>query len=74
MASRGITVNAIAPGFIETDMTAVLSEEVKETMLNQIPMKCFGKPEDVAKAVGFLASEDARYITGQVLSVDGGFV
>ena len=74
VASRGITVNAIAPGFIETDMTAVLSEEVKETMLNQIPMKCFGKPEDVAKAVGFLASEDARYITGQVLSVDGGFV
>lgn len=74
VASRGITVNAIAPGFIETDMTAVLSDEVKETMLNQIPMKCFGKPEDVAKAVGFLASEDARYITGQVLSVDGGFV
>ncbi len=74
VASRGITVNAIAPGFIETDMTAVLSDEVKEAMLNQIPMKCFGKPEDVAKAVGFLASEDARYITGQVLSVDGGFV
>lgn len=74
VASRKITVNAIAPGFIETDMTAVLSDEVKEAMLNQIPMKCFGKPSDIAKAVGFLASEDARYITGQVLSVDGGFV
>ena len=74
VASRKITVNAIAPGFIETDMTAVLPDEVKESMLNQIPMKCFGKPSDIAKAVGFLVSEDARYITGQVLSVDGGFV
>lgn len=74
LASRGITVNAIAPGFIETDMTAVLNEKVKEAMAGQIPMGRFGKPEDVAKAVKFLASKDAAYITGQVLHVDGGMV
>ena len=72
LASRNITVNAIAPGFIQTDMTEVLSEKVKESTKTQIPMGTFGQPEDVAKAVAFLASEDAGYITGQVLCVDGG--
>ena len=72
LASRHITVNAIAPGFIQTDMTDVLSEQVKEGTKKQIPMGTFGQPEDVAKAVAFLASEDAGYITGQVLCVDGG--
>lgn len=70
--SRGITANAIAPGFIDTDMTKVLPEKVKEAMLQQIPLRQFGSPEDVAKAAAFLASDDARYITGQVLGVDGG--
>ena len=72
LASRHITVNAVAPGFIQTDMTAVLSEKVKELTKTQIPMGTFGQPEDVAKAVAFLASEEAGYITGQVLCVDGG--
>lgn len=72
LASRGITVNAIAPGFIETEMTAVLSDKVKEATGAQIPLGTFGKPEDVAAAVSFLASEEAGYITGQVLHVDGG--
>ena len=72
LASRGITVNAIAPGYIETEMTAVLSDAVKEATAAQIPMGTFGKPEDIAKAAAFLASEDARYITGQVIQVDGG--
>lgn len=72
LASRGITVNAVAPGFIRTDMTEVLSERVKEAAAKQIPMGTFGTPEDVAKAVAFLASESSRYITGQVLGVDGG--
>lgn len=74
LASRGITVNAIAPGFIETDMTDVLSDKVKEASEEQIPLGHFGKPEDVAAAAAFLASEEARYITGQVLHVDGGMV
>lgn len=74
VASRGITVNAIAPGFIETDMTASLPESVKEATLAQIPLGYFGKAEQVAAAVAFLASEDAAYITGQVLHVDGGMV
>ncbi len=74
VASRGITVNAIAPGFIDTAMTRALSQNVKEEILKQIPLGFFGKPEDVAAAVAFLASEDARYITGQVLTVDGGLV
>lgn len=72
LASRGITVNAITPGFIETDMTAVLNDEVKEKMLNVIPLKRFGKPEDIAAAVAFLASENAGYVTGHVLKVNGG--
>lgn len=72
LASRNITVNAIAPGFIETDMTAVLPQEVKDQMMSVIPLKRFGKPSDIAAAVKFLASEDAGYITGSVLRVNGG--
>ncbi len=72
MASRGITVNAVAPGYIATDMTAVLPEEVKEKILASVPLGRMGKPEDIASAVKFLASEDASYITGQVLAVNGG--
>lgn len=71
---KGIRANAIAPGFINSEMTAVLPEKVKEQMLAQIPMNCFGNPRDVANAVVFLASEKASYITGQVLTVDGGMV
>ena len=74
VAARGITVNAIAPGFIQTDMTAVLSEKVVEGMLNTIPLHKLGDPEDIAKAVVFLVSDDAKYITGQTLHVDGGMV
>jgi 3-oxoacyl-[acyl-carrier protein] reductase len=74
VASRGITVNVIAPGFIETDMTAVLTEEIKANVLKQIPMNTLGKAEDIANAAAFLASPAARYITGQVLTVDGGMV
>lgn len=73
-ASRGITVNALAPGFIETDMTAVLNEQTKTAIQNNIPMKALGKVEDIAAAALFLASPGARYITGQVLAVDGGMV
>jgi 3-oxoacyl-[acyl-carrier protein] reductase len=72
MASRGITVNAVAPGFIETDMTQVLSAEVREKMLAAIPLKRLGTPGDVAAAVRFLASDEAAYITGHVLDVNGG--
>ena len=72
LASRGITVNAVAPGFIETEMTAVLSEKVRESAVAQIPMEAFGTAEDVAEAVAFLASDSARYITGQTIHVDGG--
>ena len=71
-ASRGITANAIAPGFIDTDMTKILPDKVKEAMLARIPVGKFGTPEDIAKAAAFLASDDARYITGQTLGVDGG--
>ena len=72
LGSRGITVNAIAPGFIDTEMTSVLSEDVKKAMGEQIPLRRFGRPEDVAEAAVFLASDKAAYITGQVLCVDGG--
>lgn len=72
MASRGITVNAVAPGFIKTEMTDVLKDEVKSALMEQIPMKQFGETEDIANTVAFLASDEARYITGQVISVDGG--
>ncbi len=74
LASRNILVNAIAPGFITTDMTKVLKDEVKEQILNNIPLNRFGTPEDVANTVKFLASEDSSYITGQVINVDGGMV
>lgn len=72
IASRGITVNAVAPGFIETDMTANLNDKQREALLNNIPLKRLGTPEDVAKVVGFLCSDEAAYITGQVIAVDGG--
>jgi 3-oxoacyl-[acyl-carrier protein] reductase len=72
MASRNITVNAVAPGFIDTDMTAVLSDDLKANLLAHIPLKRLGKPEDIAAAVKFLASDEAAYITGHVLDVNGG--
>lgn len=74
LSSRNINVNAIAPGFIETEMTEKLNEEVKQSYLNSIPLKKFGKGEDIAKAVKFLASPDSDYITGQTLCVDGGII
>ncbi|WMM25680.1 3-oxoacyl-[acyl-carrier-protein] reductase [Tissierella sp. MB52-C2] len=74
LASRGIRVNAIAPGFIETDMTEVLKEDIKETMLKSIPLNTFGNPKDIANLVVFLASEKSDYITGQVINVDGGML
>ena len=72
LGSRGITVNAIAPGFIETEMTDVLSEDVKENLLGSIPLKRMGQTKDIAETVAFLASDKAAYITGQTISVDGG--
>ncbi len=72
LAARNVTVNAVAPGFIETDMTAALSEKARKAMLDQVPMRRGGQPEDVAAAVKFLASDDAAYITGQVIHVNGG--
>jgi 3-oxoacyl-[acyl-carrier protein] reductase len=74
LASRGITVNAVAPGLIETDMTTVLSEEIREGILQKVPLGKLGEPEDIAGAVAYLASAEAKYITGQVLTVDGGMV
>jgi 3-oxoacyl-[acyl-carrier protein] reductase len=72
LGSRNITVNCVTPGFVDTDMTAVLPDEVKEKMLGVIPLKRFGKAEDIAAAVKFLASEEAGYVTGAVLNVNGG--
>ena len=72
LASRGITVNAVAPGFVDTEMTEVLSDDVKEAACRQIPLGRFGKTKDIAEMVAFLASDKADYITGQVISVDGG--
>ena len=74
VASRGITVNSVAPGFVNTDMTKVLPEKVVENLKAAIPLAKFGEPEDIAKAVAFLVSDDAAYITGQTLHVDGGMV
>ena len=74
LASRNVTANAIAPGFVKTEMTEVLSEEVKENAKKQIPLGRFAEPEDIANAALFLASDMASYITGQVLLVDGGMV
>ena len=72
LATRGVTVNAVAPGFISTDMTAAVSDKIKDEILNKIPMGKMGAPEDVANLVAFLVSEQAAYITGQVINVDGG--
>ena len=72
LAGRNITVNAVAPGYIDTDMTQAMTDTAKEAVLSQIPLKRAGTPKDIAEAVAFLASEKASYITGQVLSVDGG--
>ena len=74
LASRNVNVNAIAPGFIETDMTAKLNDKQKEALLTNVPLRKMGKPEDIAKVVAFLCSSDADYMTGQVLAVDGGMV
>jgi len=74
IGARGITVNAIAPGFITTDMTEVLSDKVKEKLIENIPLKKLGSPEDIANCVAFLVSDSASYITGQVINVDGGMV
>ena len=74
LASRNINVNAVAPGFIETDMTRGLSDKVREEAMGQIPLKRFGKPEEVANLVAFLAGSDSDYITGQIFNIDGGMV
>src|SRR6266540_2076620 len=74
LAPRGITVNALAPGFIETDMTAVINEQARQQLLQSIPLNSFGQPDDIANVALFLASPAARYLTGQVLTVDGGMV
>jgi 3-oxoacyl-[acyl-carrier protein] reductase len=72
LASRGITVNAVAPGYIDTDMTKSLPQPIKDKIMGEIPMQCLGTADDIAAAVVFLASDDARYVTGQVLHVNGG--
>ena len=74
LASRGITVNAVAPGFISTEMTDKLSDELKQEMLKTIPLAQFGEAKDIANAVAFLASDDSRYITGQTIHVNGGML
>ena len=72
LASRNITVNAVAPGFIDTEMTQAMTEAAREATLAQIPLKRMGQPRDIAETVAFLASDKASYITGQIISVDGG--
>ncbi len=72
VGSRNVRVNAVTPGFIKTDMTSALPEQYKQSIVSQIPLGCFGEPEDIAKIVAFLASSDSKYVTGQVLSVNGG--
>ena len=74
LAPRNILVNMIAPGFIDTDMTEGLNDQAKESILSRVPLKRYGKPEDIAHLVGFLASEESSYITGQVIHVDGGMI
>jgi 3-oxoacyl-[acyl-carrier protein] reductase len=74
MASRGITVNAVAPGFIDTDMTRAISEKARETLVSMIPLARLGTVDDVANLIAFLVSDDANYITGQVVHIDGGMV
>jgi 3-oxoacyl-[acyl-carrier protein] reductase len=74
VASRGITVNAVAPGYIETEMTDVIPEKIKEELIKQIPLNRIGKPEEIANAVAFLASDEASYITGHVFHVNGGLL
>jgi Dehydrogenases with different specificities (related to short-chain alcohol dehydrogenases) len=72
LGSRGITANAVAPGFIQTAMTDVLKEELREQMLKQVPLARLGTPDDVAKVILFLSTDDSSYVTGQVISIDGG--
>ena len=72
LGSRGITVNAVAPGFITTEMTDKLSEQIRQDLLEKIPLKRFGDAKEIAAAVAFLASEEAAYITGQTIQIDGG--
>jgi 3-oxoacyl-[acyl-carrier protein] reductase len=72
LGSRGVTVNAVAPGYIETDMTSDLSDNIKKSLLDRVPLGCLGQSDDIAAAVSFLASDGARYITGEVIRVDGG--
>ncbi len=74
LGSRGINVNSIAPGYIETDMTSSLSDKIKDELFNRIPLNRFGKPEEVASLVSFLISEEASYITGQIINLDGGML
>lgn len=74
LSSRNINVNAVAPGFIETDMTDIINDEQKSNLINQIPLKSLGKVEDVANCIKFLVSDESRYITGQVINIDGGMV